>query len=546
MFDALLIQNGGVLSNDWGCIGCGGSSNAAIVNGGTWSNSADLYVGSGGAGNRLVISNHGVVFDAYGVLGFAEGASSNNSALVTGSGSVWSHQYVLTVGYFGAGNHLVISNGGAVFSPGAEDSVLGRNASSSNNTVLVTDPGSVWYNNGVFVGSGGAGNRLMISNQGAVFGACFLGSSNNSVLVTGNGSVLTGGIRVGFVGAGNSLVISDSGAVLNSAPFGGIVGFWDSSSNNSVLVTGSGQWQNSSPIYIGYGGRSNVVTIAGGSVLASSAFIGYTDPSYGIASNNAIRVESGSLFVTNTAGNGALVVSRGGKGELILNGGSVTVNSIVATNGSNSVVTFNGGTLNSGGTAVTNSQQFVVGNGTNSATFHLLGGVHSFTDGLCIRTNSFLIGCGTINGSVLVDTGGTVLADCGSTLTLTGSVTNNGLLVVNNASVLESSGTLVNNGKILLFNGGMTNFHGTFVNNGSVLNAGTVLISNVRRSGNDVLIQIPSVTGFTYRLRLTQSLQPQAWSDSGAAQPGNGGVLTFTDPGAATNASSHFYHVRVE
>ena len=71
-----------------------------------------------------------------------------------------------------------------------------------------------------------------------------------------------------------------------------------------------------------------------------------------------------------------------------------------------------------------------------------------------------------------------------------------------------------------------------------------------------MLIQIPSATGFTYRLpvrrnameggQLTPSLQPPAWTDSGPAQPGTGGVLTFTDPGAATNAPSRFYRVRVQ
>ena len=150
------------------------------------------------------------------------------------------------------------------------------------------------------------------------------------------------------------------------------------------------------------------------------------------------------------------------------------------------------------------------------------------------------------NGSVLVDAGGTVLADCGGTLTFTGNVTNNGVMMADNGSVLESSGTLANNGKILLFNGSTTNFHGTFSNNGSVLNAGTVRISNVTRAANDVLIQIPSVTGFTYRLQLTPSLQPPAWTDSGPAQPGTGGVLTFTEPSSTTNALPRFYRIWVQ
>ena len=87
---------------------------------------------------------------------------------------------------------------------------------------------------------------------------------------------------------------------------------------------------------------------------------------------------------------------------------------------------------------------------------------------------------------------------------------------------------------------------GTFINNGSVLNAGTVPISNVRRTGKDLVIQIPSVIGFTYRMQITPSLQPPSWTDSDAAQPGTCGVLTFTDPGAATNAFSRFYRVRVQ
>ena len=172
--------------------------------------------------------------------------------------------------------------------------------------------------------------------------------------------------------------------------------------------------------------------------------------------------------------------------------------------------------------------------------------MYSFNNGLRIRTNSFLTGCGTINGSVLVDAGGTVLADCGGTLTFTGNVTNNGVMMADNGSTLESSGVLVNNGKILLLNNSTPNFHGTFINNGSVLNAGTVRISNVHRAGNDVLIQIPSATGFTYRLQTTPSLQPPAWTDSGPAQPGTGSVLNFADPGAATNASSRFYRVAAQ
>ena len=61
---------------------------------------------------------------------------------------------------------------------------------------------------------------------------------------------------------------------------------------------------------------------------------------------------------------------------------------------------------------------------------------------------------------------------------------------------MVSSGTLVDNGRILLLHGGTIDFHGTFISNGAILDANTVCISNVTRSGNDLLIQIPSVAGF--------------------------------------------------
>src|SRR5262249_54011318 len=155
-------------------------------------------------------------------------------------------------------------------------------------------------------------------------------------------------------------------------------------SNNTVLVADNGSWINKATLYVGgvANGSSNVLLIAGGSVFASNVIIGYFDPTYIVGqSNNVVKVDSGSLLVTNPLGTGTLIVSRaGGKGSLIVNGGSVTVDSLIATNSANSVVQFNGGLLNSEGTAVTNTQQFVVGDGTNSAAFHLSGGVHSFNN----------------------------------------------------------------------------------------------------------------------------------------------------------------------
>ena len=510
--DVLRVINGGVLSDGAGYVGyaANSSNNLAIVIGtdSIWTNSGFLSVGYSGAGNSLTISNGGAVFDSVGQLSGNSSSSSNNMVTVTGAGSAWNNQSDLEVGVFGAGNTLTIINGGAVnVSNGGGISFVGSQSSSSNNVVIVTGTGSVW-NSGtsgdLLFGYESAGNTLTVTNGGTAFSEIVeigdgVSGNNNTVTITGAGSVLSNSfgfnsaLIVGNEGVGNRLTIADGGAVVSAS---GIMGEFAVSSNNEVIVTGAGSvWNNSGTLYVGYAGCSNVLTIAGGSVVASSAFIGYSHPLSGIPSNNVIRVNSGSLFVTNALGNGALVVSLGGgallspaagKGELILNGGSVTVDSLIATNGLNSVVTMNGGTLTAGsalidnsqdfiigstssnatyvplggthyfndhfvvrrgalllnsgtvtvnqlvltnatgavnfnggrlnttGTVETNSQEFVVGDGVAGANFHLLGGVHSFANGLRISNAATLTGCGTVNGNVTVDPGGTVFTDCGT------------------------------------------------------------------------------------------------------------------------------------
>jgi fibronectin-binding autotransporter adhesin len=254
-----------------------------------------------------------------------------------------------------------------------------------------------------------------------------------------------------------------------------------------------------------------------------------------------ITVSGGGLFVTNGLGTGALTVGN----NLTLNGGTVTVDSLSAQYAS---VNFNGGTLNTKATVVSDNGMFTVGDGTDAASLHLDSGgsgAHSFANGLTISSNAFLTGCGTIEGSVIVNPGGTVLANCGGTMTFTGIVTNNGTMRAINGSVLETYSNLVNNGTIDVINGA-TNFLGGFINNGTVLTASSVKISQFSKSGKDMVIQIPSFSGHTYQLQFTPTLQPANWMSAGVSQSGtNGVVLTFTDSGGATNLPARFYRVDV-
>jgi T5SS/PEP-CTERM-associated repeat protein len=221
------------------------------------------------------------------------------------------------------------------------------------------------------------------------------------VLVTGSGSVWTNrtDLGVGFEGAGNQLTVANGGRVESEY---GYLGFAASSSNNTVTVIGTDSiWNNHNNLYVGANGGGNQLTIAaGGTVLAGQIIVGLLPSS----SNNTLEAYGGSLHVTNAAGNAVLDVRRG---MLLLNSGAVTVDGLLATNGS-SVVQFNGGVLSTRTTVVANASAFVVGNGLDSAMLNLLGGGHSFADGLTIASNATLAGSGTITAGVTIQSGGVV------------------------------------------------------------------------------------------------------------------------------------------
>ena len=82
-----------------------------------------------------------------------------------------------------------------------------------------------------------------------------------------------------------------------------------------------------------------------------------------------------------------------------------------------------------------------------------------------------------------------------------------------------------------------------FINNGTVLDSSLVRTTSATRTGTTLIVTIQSYTGHSYQLERTDALGG-AWTAISTAQPGAGGVLTFTDSGGATGAR-RFYRVTV-
>ncbi|MCX6960200.1 MAG: autotransporter domain-containing protein, partial [Verrucomicrobia bacterium] len=234
-------------------------------------------------------------------------------------------------------------------------------------------------------------------------------ASNNSVLVTGDNSLWTNSsdLLIGNSGSSNSLVISNGGRVANG---NGYVGFTSNAVGNSVTVDGSNSsWINSGDLYVGYAGQSNRLVITHGGFVSNVN--GYDDGASPTDAYNSVVVTGAGSRWSNS-GNLTFGLAGHDNALVISNGGVVTV-------GSNSVI--------GDQSTATNNSVLVTGIGSS------LLGTGSLTIG-----NS---GGGTltaVNGGSVVASGISIAASNGSTGTL-----NIGRFGTNDTAGAISSPTIV-------------------------------------------------------------------------------------------------------
>ena len=298
-----------------------------------------------------------------------------------------------------------------------------------------------------------------------------------------------------------------------------------------MSVSGSGSiWLNSGTLCVGYSGAGEQLTVVDhASVVANNAYIGYNVSS---VSNN-LTVSGGALYATNGSSTAVLDVRRG---TLTLNSGTVTVDRLTLTNAS-SLITFSGGVLITKSTTVSNGVPFMVGDSTNTATLNLLGGAHSFVNGLDVRLGTLTLN----NGTATVDR-----------LTLTNGVSsvitfNSGVLITKSTTVSNGVPFMVGDGThaaTLNLAGGTHSFaNGLAITNNAVLAGTGTINSNVTLAG----ILSPGSSPGTITNSGNLTLQPGAVLnfDLGTNSDlvvvnGNltlGGTLNVSDSGGFTNGT---------
>ncbi len=350
---------------------------------------------------------------------------------------------------------LLIQNAGVLAASAAGH--LGFTGDSSNNTVLVTGAGSVWsMSDWIFVGHSGTGNQLTIANSGTVYNAkaAYIGyndgANNNAVTVTGAGSVWSNShfVSAGAFGTGNTLTISNRGTVYSTEGYVGA-----NNNNNSALVTGVGSaWKNSGDFFMGYYGAGNQLTIAdGGALYNSNGRIGVT--ASGV--NNTVLVTGAGSIWSNS---NDLIIGNSGAGNqlTISNSGTVFASHV-----------FVGKEANSTG------NQLVISGGNLCAT-NAAG-----TGTLEVRRGTLVFNGGTIQtDQLLADNGASSVVNFNAgTLTTKGALVNNGVAFTVGDGV--QSATYAALGGEHIFSSGLT-----IASQGALVGSGYVNNATIADGGN--------------------------------------------------------------
>jgi len=382
-------------------------SGTVVDNLGGW-----IEVGSSGTNNYREINSGGELTNCAGSLVGNLVGANNNNALVTGSGSLWTANGSLWVGNAGGDNSLKISDGGTVKCGSSLN--IGLAATANNNSLLVTGSGSVLDVNDVVVfGNSGASNSLTIADGGAAktFGEIYIGNSaataaNNSLLVTGSGSILdvNSVIFMGMVGPSNSLTISNGGTVnlVTGTYHDFYVGY--TSGNNRALVTGAGSAFNTAgSVYVGtFNSSGNSLTITNGGTVNSS---GNCTAGHGAgSSSNTVTITGegsaldipGSVNIGNDAASTNNVLNLG-------NGGLIRA-TFVTIGGVGSVFNFGDGTT----PVMVNVYRLVVY--TDTARLNINAGV------LKARVSDDLFIVAAPLGNAYIQSGGAVIDSNGKTV----------------------------------------------------------------------------------------------------------------------------------
>jgi len=366
----LTISGGGSATSATSVIGsqsgASGSSVTLTGDGSSWTNSGQIIVGNSGNSTLNILAGGDMTSGATFV-----GRHSTSTAKVNGAGSTWTTGSLALGGDSAdpgvAGNGtLLVTNGGSVSSSLAK---LGLNNGDSG-TATITGSGSDWNINGVLsVGFNGTGTLTATDSARfeTTWGLIGHNASSNGSVTISNGALWTdsGYLYVGNEGTG-TLTISGGGKVVSGQGYVGTTG----TSTGTATVTGTGSsWDMSGALFVGQSsGSHGTMTISdGGKASGYQGIVGDLTGSTGSLTVTGAGSSFASVVTSGQAYSGDINAGRFGTGTItVSNGGAITGNRFYAGNeaGSSGTVLVTGA-----GSSITTTNQFVVGSeGAGTAT----------------------------------------------------------------------------------------------------------------------------------------------------------------------------------
>jgi T5SS/PEP-CTERM-associated repeat protein len=558
-----------------------GDTNVHVRVGRSTSATLSIHGGDMQVGGHMILGDSGFN-NSQGTLNMTGGTLALNSFLSLGEGMTGSTGIVfmtggqLTVtnsgtnGFIRVGNlgkgQMVVSN--AVVNLSSELSI-GDNSASSG-VVSLSDGAQLTVatnsTNIVRIGNYGAG-QMIVSNASLLLPDTSVGrhtGANGTLLLQSNAlAVITDDLSIGRFSGATGAVFMAGGQLLvtndNTSIWVGREGMGQMTiSNGNVLCRGM------LVAAVATNTASGLLTVSGGQMLVASNFV------VGDAglSTGRVSMAGGIVNVTNQSAGAVLECAVG---TMTFSGGNLITDELRLTNNAGRF-TFNGGTLASRNTTVSNSFPFVVGDGTNPATFQLLGGTHTFANGLVISPNATLSGCGTIIGTIVNQ--GTIATNCGGSTPPLPSITQEPTSQTVAQGATASFSVVANNALQYQwrFSGIMGNLPGAtdptlVVPNAQGTNAGNyrVVVSNNSGSvtsmiatlrvliptaltntsliGTNLSFLFSTVNGLNYTVEYKTNLNDLSWIPLSTI-PGIGAAINFSNIVSAI--PSRFYRIHVQ
>jgi rhamnogalacturonan endolyase len=523
-----------------------GGSGVALAVGNNGQNSAYTggLSGSGGSLTKistgtLILSGSssyaGATVTTGGVLSISTGAVINGSTANITAGQLQINGGTLTSGVT---SNITAGSGGLLVSSGT----------ASFNGGLTSDAG---VDTNIFVGvAGGVLNMasLYLGRTGTIYTSQpAAGSTTSGLYVSGGTATISGALNICTSGASNSSdsVRIDSGALTVDSTTTITL---NNGSRWSVLDVNGGTFTSNDSTGAGielggvFGGENGLLLVRNGTANTDKITFGDGNQTSG---SDVVSVTGGVLYI--------------GSGGMVL-GGAGSYTSSVSLTGTGTLgaladwsspinITLGGDTIQAGDAFGTGHNIALSGNLTGT-TLTKTGNGMLVLAGACSYTGATSVGAGVleITGTVastnsLVIASGATCYLAGGSITVSGTITNNGIFKVSGTPALALTGSFTNNGVLDLINGAST-LPPNFVNHGTVLNAGSVQVQQLAMGGPGFTLTIQGYAQHTYQLQNTPSLAaPITWTNVGAAQAGTGAPLNFTDAGAS--GKNGFYRVLV-